>query len=98
MIYSYATLRDAAVGGSEHIALSPDQHYELVVPIAVKSGRFDELHADVNIVFGRYQPDRHHFARIGIVHGEDGALNLKIPAHGADGGGLAVEDSVQVTM
>ena len=82
LIYSYATLRDAAVGGSEHISLSPDQHYEFVLPIAVKSGRFDELHADVTIVFGRYRPDLHHFSHVAIVRGDDGALDLKLPPKG----------------
>jgi hypothetical protein len=98
LVYSYATLRDAAVGGSEHISLSPDQHYEFVLPIAVKSGRFDELHADVTIVFGRYRPDLHHFSHVAIVRGDDGALDLKLPAKGNGDQGFVDNDSVQTTL
>ncbi len=93
LVYSCAALRDAAVGGSERISVSPDQHYEFV-PI-VKSGRFDELHADVTIVFGRYRPDLHHFSHVAIVRGEDGP---RLPPKGAGEEGFSDNVQVQTTL
>jgi hypothetical protein len=98
LIYSYADLHDAAVGGSEHFALSPGQHSEIITPIAFKNGRFDELHADVAIVYGRFRADRHHFASIFIRRDRDGAVLLDVPKRRSDYDGFMDNPSVQTTL
>jgi hypothetical protein len=98
LVYSRAVLYDAALGGSEHVILSPDQHYGFTIPIAVKHGRFDELIANVAIVYGRARLDRSHFARIAIVRDPDGGLVVKGPKP-KNGDGLFGDDfSAQTTL
>ncbi|HTA39829.1 MAG TPA: hypothetical protein VK760_12170, partial [Candidatus Acidoferrales bacterium] len=35
LVYSLATLHDAAIGGTGHVILGPQQHYAFTIPIAV---------------------------------------------------------------
>lgn len=97
LVYAYAHLRDAAPGGQGHIALMPGQHYGFTLPIAVKNGRFDELNATVAIAYGRFNPNRHHFAPITIVRDRSGIVYLKEPRR--DAAGAMMDDfSVQTTL
>jgi hypothetical protein len=99
LVYSYAILRPAAIGGTgDHIALTPGQHFDNVLPIAVKDGRFDELHADVMIIYGRFTPDRRNFSRVSIQRLANGAVYLKMPKKRIDSDGFEDGPSVQTTL
>jgi hypothetical protein len=98
LIYSYATLRDAAVGGGAHVILRPDQKYAFTIPISVKDERFDELHAEVSIDYGRAYLGRSGFARIALARAADGSLVLKVPKPRREDDGLLDFFSAQTTL
>jgi hypothetical protein len=100
LLLAHARLRDAATGGIPgiHIVLSPGEHFAFSVPVAVKDGRFDELNAELAIVYGRFRPDRHHFARISIVHAKSGAAELRQPPDLRDDDGHEVDFTVQTAL
>jgi hypothetical protein len=97
LIFSEATLRTAA-GGIGHIILRPDQRVDFVLPIAVKNGRFDELHATYSIIYGRYQQGRYNFARIAIERDKNGSVLLDEKPNKPGDNGFEDDAVVQVTL
>ena len=97
LVDPFATLRDAA-GGKNHVILRPDQRAEFIYPVAVRSGRFDELYAHYSIIYGRFRPGRHRFANISIDRNDDGSLSLKVPTNGTTEDGFGDDNWVQVTL
>jgi hypothetical protein len=97
LIYSEATLRSAA-GGIGHVVIRPGQRVDFTVPVAVKNGRFDELHATYSVIYGRFQSGRRNFAGIKIERDKNGALSLDEKSTGSGDDGFEDDTVVQVTL
>jgi len=99
-VYAYGRLRDAAIGGRSgwHIVLTPGEHFEFQVPIAVRDGRYDQLGAQVTAIFGRYREDRHHFAHVKLVHEKSGLIAVRLPPAASDDDGKDIDFNLQVTL
>jgi len=100
LVYAYARLRDAAAGGlsGTHISLASGERITLSWPIAVQERRFDELRAELEIAYGRYQPHRHHFSHIFLTRTRRGAVAIGYPRDKRPDDGEETDFGIQTTL